>query len=39
MPAVVLSFVGHGALGRSTDEVLRNLESLRQSRRLVVLEG
>ena len=37
--AVLSDVVGHGALGRSTEEVLRKLESMRQSRRLVALEG
>ena len=37
--AVLSDIVGHGALGRSTEEVLCNLESMRQSRRLVALEG
>jgi hypothetical protein len=37
--AVLSDVVGHGALGRSTEEVLDTLESMRSSRRLVALEG
>ena len=37
--AVLSDIVGHGALGRSSEEVLHKLESMRQARRLVALEG
>ena len=37
--ALLSDIIGHGPLGRSAEEVLRNLELMRQSRRLVALEG
>ena len=40
VPIALLSdIVGDRALGRTADEVLRNLEAMRRSRRLVALEG
>ena len=37
--ALLSDVVGHRPLGRSSDEVLGNLEAMRHSRRLVALEG
>lgn len=37
--ALLADIVGYRPLGRSADEVLRNLEAMRRSRRLVALEG
>jgi hypothetical protein len=37
--ALLSDIVGDRPLGRSADEVLRNLEGMRHSRRLVALEG
>lgn len=40
VPVALLSdIVGHTPLGRDADEMLRNLEAMRRSRRLVALEG
>ena len=37
--ALVSDLVGDRSLGRSSAEVIRNLEGIRSSRRLVALEG
>jgi hypothetical protein len=37
--ALLSDLVGDRSLGHSADEVLRNLEAMRSSRRLVALEG